>query len=164
MIKKLLFVIIFLQSTFIFSQNDSIIQLSGMVVNDTLEPLPFTNIIIISKNQGTISNFYGFFSFAIDKSDTILFSSVGYKPILISFVDSLYKENYYVDIKMEMDTIFLRQIDVFPWPTFQQFKHAFVSLKIPDDDLERARKNIELINIQKYAENMGYDAGLSYKN
>ena len=57
----------------------------------------------------------------------------------------------------------LKEIEVFPWPTFEQFKLAFLSVKIPDDDYERALKNMEIINIQKFSDFAYSDAGLSYK-
>ena len=129
------------------AQNDSIIQFTGIVTNDSLEPLPFTHIVLLTKNQGTISNFNGFFSFVVERTDTVLFSTIGYKHKLFAFSDTMKTDDIFVNIKMERDTIMIAEIHVFPYATFEQFKHAFLTIEIPDDDLERAKKNIEIINI-----------------
>lgn len=158
-------IIIFISVQFInsYAQQNNLIQLTGVVNNDSLEPLPFVHIVLVTKNQGTISNFYGFFSFVAEISDTIIFSSIGYKHKMFVLPDSIDSDDYFVNVKMERDTIMLMEIKVFPWPTFEQFKLAFLSLKIPDDDYERALKNMEIINIQKFNDFAYSDAGLSYK-
>ena len=146
-----------------YAQQDTLIQLTGVIQNDSLEPLPFAHIVLITKNQGTISNFHGYFSFAVEITDTIFFSSIGYKHKLFVFPDSIDGEDYFVNVKLKRDTFMLSEIEVFPWPTFEQFKLAFISVNIPDDDYERALKNMEIINIQKFNEFTSSDAGLSYK-
>lgn len=164
MLKRFAF-IIFISVQFLnnYAQQDTLIQLTGVVFNDSLEPLPFVHIVLIPKNQGTISNFYGFFSLVAEISDTLIFSSIGYKHKIFVFPDSIDTDDYFVNVNMKRDTIMLIEIKVFPWPTFEQFKLAFLSLKIPDDDYERALKNMEIINIQRFSDFAYSDAGLSYK-
>ncbi len=38
----------------------------------------------------------------------------------------------------------LKEAVIYPWPSYDQFKRAFIALKVPDDDLERAKKNLAL--------------------
>ncbi|NOZ47906.1 MAG: carboxypeptidase-like regulatory domain-containing protein [Chlorobi bacterium] len=160
---NLVFFLVILFSFQIEAQNDSVIQLSGFITVDSAKAVPYAHIINITKNQGTLSNFQGFFSFALEKSDTVLFSSLGFKHKLLILPDSIKTTEYFLNIHMEVDTFLINEIEVFPWPTYAQFKQAFLELDIPDDDYERALKNIEIINIQKYAESSYADAGLSYK-
>jgi len=133
-------------------------------MNDSLEVLPFAHIIIVTKNQGTISNFNGFFSFVVEQHDTILFSTMGYKHQLFIFPDTIDKDEQFISVILERDTIMIGEVEVFPYATFEQFKQAFLTIEIPDDELERAKKNIALINIQKMADISYSDASLSYKN
>jgi hypothetical protein len=47
------------------------------------------------------------------------------------------------------DTINLDETVVYPWPSPRQFGEAFLSLDIPDDQMERARKNLEREKMQE---------------
>jgi hypothetical protein len=49
------------------------------------------------------------------------------------------------------------------YPTREQFKEAFLHLKIPDDDLERARKNLDKIEMAMRADAMPMDGSMNYK-
>ena len=52
---------------------------------------------------------------------------------------------------------------VYPWPTKEQFKQAFIRLKLPDDDLARAERNMVRADIKERAMGMTMDASLNYK-
>ena len=57
-----------------------LIQFSGVVVTgDSLKPVPFTNIFVKGSNHATVSDYYGFFSFAAEEMASITFSAVGFK-------------------------------------------------------------------------------------
>jgi len=130
------------------SQEEQLVQLSGMVRNEYLEPLKFVHIIILHKNRGTISDYNGMFSFVVEPNDTIRFSSVGYKNFYLSIPANPDKEHYHVEIRMKADTIMIKEVIILPWKTYQEFKEAFVNLKLPDDDLHRAYKNLAYILTQ----------------
>ena len=38
--------------------------------------------------------------------------------------------------------------EIYPWKSYEEFKEAFVNLKLPTDDMERARRNIALLRTQ----------------
>jgi len=46
----------------------------------------------------------------------------------------------------------------------EDFKRAFVEIKLPDDDLEIARKNLVAADIRMRAENYPMDANMNYRN
>ena len=52
---------------------------------------------------------------------------------------------------------------IFPWKSYEEFKVAFINLELPDDDMQRAMRNIELIKAQL---NMDFEpnADLAFKN
>ncbi|MEO5571227.1 MAG: carboxypeptidase-like regulatory domain-containing protein [Bacteroidia bacterium] len=149
-----------------FSQTDdkNLIQFSGVVVNrDSLHPVPFSNVMIKGTYRGTISDYYGFFSFVARLNDTIEFSSIGYKKNYYIIPDSL-KENRYSLIQiLSPDTIQLKEAVIYPWPSKEQFKQAFLNTNIPDDDLIRARKNLDDRTMKAIAATLPVDGSLTFK-
>ena len=131
-----------------YSQRDDLVQLSGMVMDEYEQPLRFVHIKILNRNLGTITDQDGLFSFIAEPYDTIRFSSVGYKKALFVLPDSLPKHHLNIDVYLTRDTIMLQEAVIYPWKTYEEFKDAFLALELPDDDYERARKNIALIKTQ----------------
>ena len=125
-------------------ENDStLVQFSGVVVTaDSLVPVPFTTVGIKSQWRGTITDFYGFFSFVAQKKDTIEFSALGFKKVRYIIPDTLKQNHYSLIQMMSRDTITLREAVIYPWPTKEQFKSAFMALRVPDDAMSRAQKNL----------------------
>ncbi|MFC2137473.1 carboxypeptidase-like regulatory domain-containing protein [Bacteroidota bacterium] len=157
---------IFLSAIFIFSsycQNDSLIQFSGIVLDkESDETLEFVNIIVNNK-KGTITDKYGRFSFITNNNDTIFFSSVGYKKDTI-LISSLSNSNFITyDVYLVRDTILIDEVEILPWATYKDFAEAFVKLELPDDDLKRAERNIELMKMQALASDEP-DPNINYRN
>lgn len=144
--------------------NEELVQFSGVVVtSDSLHPIPYTSVIIKHAYRGTLTDFYGFFSFVAMKGDTVEFSYVGYKKSHFIIPDTL-KENRYSLIQMlTRDTILLKETVIYPWPSKEEFKKAFVELKVPDDDAQRAIRNLELAQHKEVQENVPYDGSINYK-
>lgn len=147
------------------SQRDkSLIQFSGVVVSaDSLQPIPFTNVIIRNARRGTITDFYGFFSFVAMKGDTLDFQYVGFKTNSFIIPDSLIEQHYSIIQVLVRDTINLKEAVVYPWPTKDEFKRAFIELKLSDDDLKRAQRNFELAAMKEIQAQVIYDGGLNYQ-
>ncbi|MFM7016160.1 MAG: carboxypeptidase-like regulatory domain-containing protein [Bacteroidota bacterium] len=142
----------------------TLIQFSGVVVSsDSLQPIPYAAVTIHKSGRGTITDFYGFFSFVAKKGDTIDFHYVGYKPMSFIIPDSLKEDRYSLIQVLKRDTILLKEAVVYPWPSKEEFKRAFLELKIPDDDLKRAEKNIQLAEIKTIQEQVPYDGAINYQ-
>jgi len=152
-----------------FSQEDSldpdVIQFSGVVVNaDDLDPVSFTNIMIKGTRRGTISDYYGYFSFVALKNDTIQFSAIGYKENSFIIPDTINGKRYSLIQVMDADTVLLMPTVIYPWPTEEDFKEAFIELDIPDDDIEIARKNLAKAEMKDRALNYKMDGSMNYQN
>ncbi|MEZ4721934.1 MAG: carboxypeptidase-like regulatory domain-containing protein [Flavobacteriales bacterium] len=120
-----------------------LIQLSGVVVSgDSLTPVPFTSVFIKGTNRGTMCDFYGFFSLVVKKNDTIEFSSVGYTASEVLIEDTLSDTRYSMIQMLKRDTLELPEQVIYPWPTREQFREAFLSLNAPYDDYDRAFENL----------------------
>ncbi|TVR80502.1 MAG: carboxypeptidase-like regulatory domain-containing protein [Chitinophagaceae bacterium] len=146
---RLLFLLFFLFSTSIIhantgSNSGKIIQFSGVIMSsDSLIGLPYTHIIIKNKLRGTASNAEGVFSFVAETGDTIIFSALGYNDEKYVIPENLDEKRYSIIKLMTRDTVHLSETIVYPWPTKEQFREAFLSLDLPDDDLERAKRNLD---------------------
>ncbi len=140
-----------------------IIQLSGIITNAKMEGMPFTTIAVRNRSQGTISNFWGYYSIAVHPDDSIRFSSVGHKSVEFTFPANIEIKEMHQDIILELDTIYLSETIIFPWTTYDQFLKAVVELELQDDDMERARNNIAMMQKQLFSDEYQVDASLNYK-
>ena len=152
----------------LFSQDavdDEFIQFSGIVVTgDSISPVSFTNIVIKNTWRGTVADYYGYFSFVARIYDTIVFSSVGFKKVEFVIPDTISADRYSLIQVMSADTILLPQTVIYPWPSREDFKEHFLTYDVPDDDYERARKNLESAKIREMAATYPMDGSMNYKN
>ena len=64
--------------------NNHLVQFSGVIVTfDSLKPIPFSSIMIKNTNRGTVSDYYGFFSFVAKMKDTIEFTALVFLIIIL---------------------------------------------------------------------------------
>jgi hypothetical protein len=146
-------------------KEDKLVQFSGVVVNaESLDPLPYTTILIKNTNRGTIADYYGFFSFVAQQGDTISFTSVGFKRTQFIIPTDLEESKFSLIQVLHSDTVTLPEAQIYSWPSREQFKHAFMSLNIPDDDLERARRNMAKDLMAERFNAMPMDGSMNYRN
>jgi len=149
------------------AQNDSkeeLIQFSGIIITgDSLNPVPFATIIVKNTLRGTTSDYFGYFSFVAQPLDTIVFSSIGFKKSEFIVPDTLNENRYSLIQMLQNDTVMLDEAIVYPWPTQDQFKQAFLNLDIPDDALEIARKNLSAEQLSARAESMPMSANMNFR-
>lgn len=146
-------------------QDKSLVQFSGVIVTaDSLQPIPYTSIIIKNTYRGTISDYFGFFSFVAKMGDTIEFAAIGFKRATVVIPDTLSDQRCSMIQALQKDTILLKEVVIFPWPTKEQFKEAFINLRVPDDDLVRAEKNLDRNLINWMATTMPMDGSMNYRN
>lgn len=160
-------VVIFLFSLSAIAQNESdesLIQFSGIIITgDSLNPVPYASIIVKNTQRGTTSDYYGYFSFVAKPLDTIVFSSIGFKKSEFVIPDTLNDNRYSLIQMLQNDTVMLDEAIVYPWPTQDQFKQAFLNLEIPDDALEIARKNLNEDQLAARAEAMPMNANMNFR-
>ena len=159
---------VFLLSGLIFFEvanaqdNRELIQFSGVVMaSDSLNPVSYCNISILGTKRGTSSDFYGYFSLVAKEGDSIQFSSVGFEKAIFVIPENLIGNRYSVIQLLTEDTIFLSETVIYPWPTKEEFQAAFMELDIPDDQLEKARKNLEREKLRELGIAMANDGNES---
>ncbi|MHC1706117.1 MAG: carboxypeptidase-like regulatory domain-containing protein [Bacteroidales bacterium] len=164
----LLLLVLFFNAVGTYAQPErdkDLIQFSGVVVSaDSLQPIPFCDVYIQNAHRGTTSDYNGYFSFVAKKKDFIEFTAMGYKKAVFVIPDTITRDRYSLIQAMTSDTIFLSESVIYPWPSVEQFKEAFIKLKIPDDDYELARKNLAQAEVRERAKNYPMDGNMNYRN
>jgi hypothetical protein len=110
-----------------------------------------------------MSDVYGYFSFVAQEGDTILFSAVGFQRSQYVIPDSLREQKYSMIHVLNRDTVQLRELAVYPWPSRDQFREAFLNLRLPDDDLQLAMRNLSPAEMMQRMENLPPDAYQSFQ-
>lgn len=152
-------------SSFAQQDKERLVQFTGVVVTgDSLKAVPYASIYIQGSGRGTVSDYYGYFSFVAQPADTIVFSCIGFKKSRYVIPDTLQASKYSVVQMMQSDTVLLRETVIYPWPTRDEFREAFLTLDIPDDDLERARRNLDLAQMRMRSEFLEMDGAENYRH
>lgn len=113
---------------------------------DSLVGIPAVSITVKGQNRGTITNYSGVFSIVVLKGDEVEFTHVTYKPKTISIPRNLEGNQYSMVQLMVIDTVYLPATIIRARPTPEQFARDFVNVKVPDDDIEIARRNTSAAN------------------
>jgi hypothetical protein len=101
-----------------------------------------------------------FFSFAAHEGDTLYFTCIGYTPV-----------QYLMPAKLESDKFFDNTDDdpandlnlpatiIYPWGPPENFPRAFLDLNLPDDDIQRAKRNMDRERLAALGERLEQDGG-----
>ena len=122
---------------------NNLIQFSGIVLDqDSLTPIPFVAVMIKGTYRGTKTDYNGFFNLVVNPGDEIEFLSLVHKTRSYKIADSLKQKYYYAIQVLTKDTVKLDEVTVFPWPSKEDFKKAFLALDLNDTDADRADRNL----------------------
>lgn len=151
---RIFFILIFfssLEKSFAQFPKYDVYQLSGFVLSeDYHKPLNLAGIKVKNSLRGTVTNEKGYFSLPLYKTDTVIFSFIGYKTKsftlsrAVSGVKYDTLQFYSVQILLRADTIIVPAAYVFP-RDFTAFKMDFLNLKLPEDSLQIAGLRPEIL-------------------
>lgn len=146
------------------AQAVELIQLSGLVVSvDSLQGLPLVSIRVKNTNKGTFTDEGGFFSFVVKKTDTIMFSFIGYKTVEYILPANLKGIKYSIIQPMAEDTVFLNTAVIRSYPTPDEFDYYFVKATIPDAYYEASTRNLRKKTLETLAQNMSMDGAANQR-
>jgi len=121
---------------------DSVVQLYGIVMTaDSLVGIPAVSISIKGTTRGTVTNNPILFSIVDLKGDVVEFTHDSFKPKTIAIPRNIEGNQYNIVQLMVEDTFYLPATIIKPRPSPEQFARDFVSVKVPDDNIEVARQN-----------------------
>ncbi len=137
-----------------------LIQFSGYALTaDSLMGVPFAHITIINRGRVATAGPDGFFSFAAQQGDTLYFTSVGFSPVMYIMPSNLENDKFSMIQVMTKSEIYLPNTIIYPWGSREQFPQAFKDLRLPDDDLERAKRNMDRERLAELGERLERDGG-----
>lgn len=123
--------------------NNNLFILEGKVLTaDSLLPVRSAHIISKFNRWGTISSDQGKFRMYVSRFDSVLFSSVGFRPVILYIDDSVLKhsgENYRV--LMKTDTVLINEVIIHGFFDYETFKQIIISMQ--PMDLEQFYPNWE---------------------
>jgi hypothetical protein len=145
--KRLIFILLTFITASAFAQQKhegGIVQFSGVVLSgDSSTVIPYASITNLSnKYLVNLANYKGYFSFVVHENDTLRFTSIGYASTLVVIPAHVKDRSYTLQVKLNGKAINLPVVHVFPWATTDEFRKDFLTMKLADDDLEIARKNL----------------------
>lgn len=108
------------------------IMFTGIVVGADQERLPMASIIIPKAGKGTIADADGYFVVPVFPGDSLVFSYVGYKNQYFKIPKGFNGETFSAIIAMREDVQMLQEVRVWPYSTEEEFKKAFLEMRLPD--------------------------------
>jgi len=110
------------------SYGQNLLQLSGIVSDEqTRFPVAYANIDVVGTYTWAYTTTDGFFSCVAGESDTIRFSAVGYKTKTYVVPDSVDDNIFSIAVFLSPDTIQLEGVEIYPWPSPEEFRDAFLA-------------------------------------
>jgi hypothetical protein len=146
--KYCLTVILLFFITGVFAQDQTasskLVQFSGIITDaDSNAVVPYVTIKNLSYKEATYSaNYQGYFSFVAHAGDTVQFSAVGFTSKTIVLPQEIVDRKYTAKIQLKSEIVYLQTVRVYPWATVEEFTKDFLSMKVADDDMAIAKKNL----------------------
>lgn len=142
------------------NNNSKVVQVSGYLLDSkSLNPIMFSTIGIKNTPWGTMSLEKGFFSIPAKLGDTLMFASIGYKLGSLVVPDTITDHSYSYIQYLDADTIQLPEVVLYPWPTEEALRQAFLDLKLPTEQEEIAGRNLDPRLMAYIASETGMDGG-----
>ena len=121
-----------------------LIQISGVVLDqDSGSRIPYVSILVKGTKKYYMSDQRGFFSLVAYPNDEIEFHSISHKNRTYKINDTLNQKYYSIIQLLAKDTILLQEIEIYPWPSKEEFKRAFLALNLNSTDIDRAENNLQ---------------------
>ncbi len=155
-------ILLLLISSVAFAQKPlgKLVQFSGIIIHrDSNVVVPYVTITneTVDKKSAYVANYKGYFSFVAHEGDTLSFSAVGFGKQTLTIPKNLPDDKYTVLVKMRQEIVSLPMVRVYPWASEDEFKKEFLTMKIADDDLTIAKKNVSNSSIVSLAQTLPRD-------
>lgn len=144
--------------------NDKAVIFTGIVVGGkNSEPLPGAYVFNSSAGRGTIANESGYFILSVFPGDSVIFSYVGFKK-QYHIIPKKIEQSYSAIVDLKEDVKLLAEVKVYPYPTEELFKEAFINYNLPDaKDRDALAKNTNARSMAMLAHTMGMGASANYR-
>jgi hypothetical protein len=128
------------------------ILLTGMVLDaNSREPLPYVSVQVTNTLYGTATGVNGQFSIFINPGDTVQFSFVGYADANFIMPLAINSRTYSLIQLMRQKSMILEEVVVFPWPSVDNFKQAFLDVE-PSPAMEDLIREVQKSTLKEVRE------------
>lgn len=108
------------------------IEITGEIIDsETNDPVPYVHVVNEQAALGTVSNTEGRFWITMDKTDTLLFSAIGFETFAFTIKDEVTTDKMVVTIAMNLSTMELEPVKVFAFRDEAALKKALIDTKVP---------------------------------
>ncbi len=112
---------------------DTVRVFTGKVISaDDGEPVPFAHIVNLSRGFGTTADNFGIFRIGAADKDSLYLSSIGFKHLRMQLFILSWSETETLSFYLSPIAYEIKPIVVQRWRNFDDFKHDFLELKLPD--------------------------------
>ncbi|CAG5070871.1 hypothetical protein DYBT9623_03280 [Dyadobacter sp. CECT 9623] len=150
----------------VFAQGEhKAITFSGMVVGGKqTEILPGATIFIVNAGRGTLSRSDGSFTIKVFPGDSIVFGYVGFKNQYHIVPRNYNSDIYSAIVALREDVVTLSGVTIYPYSTEEEFKKAFLELKLPDQaDRDALARSTDPDYINRMAAQVPNNAQTNYR-
>ena len=123
------------------------IQVSGLIVDASYLPVPGVAVISHKLHKSTVSERTGIYSITSTPGDTIFFRALGFKRYHTIIPVGYEEKNCKVDIVLDIDTISISEVTIFPWKTYNEFIKDMAKERPVDPIIENMNDNIASIYV-----------------
>lgn len=151
-------------STFAQEHSNSIVFKGKVVASRTSEFLPNAYVFNANSGRGALTDDLGNFQLYVYPGDSLTFSYVGYKKKYY-IVPYILEEVQTGIIHMAEDSKMLAEVKVYPYSTEEDFKKAFMDMKVENEAGRRAlEKNLEQSKLNVLALQAGLSGAGNFRN
>ena len=146
-----------------FSQEhivDKLVQVTGIVTDvDSNRVVPYVTITNVRTKQLFFTDYRGYFSLVAHPGDSLQFSAVGFTTNTQLIAADVSDNFYNLMVKLKSEIVYIQAVQIYPWATLEEFTRSFLALKIADDAMEIAKKNLSGKSLRQMGISLPRDAG-----
>lgn len=116
------------------SNDEEMIRLSGTIVDEQDEVVPYATISVGSSGKGVVSDEEGFFYITFPKLDTLTLSTVAHKAQQLYFGDTATTDNYDLKIRLSEQAYALENVTIFAFKDEYAFKKAVLEMELDEEE------------------------------
>jgi hypothetical protein len=124
-----------------------LVQLSGFISDESHTPVPGVAVISRKLHKSTVSELTGIYSITSTPGDTVFFRALGFKRYHTIIPETYSEAICKVDIVLDIDTISIPEVTVFPWKTYSEFLKDVTREHPVDPRVENMNENIASIYV-----------------
>ena len=128
-------------------EKERYVQVSGIITDATFKPVGGVAVVSKKLKRGILSERTGIYSITSTPGDTIFFRALGFKRYHTIIPVGYEEKNCKVDIVLDIDTISISEVTIFPWKTYNEFIKDMAKERPVDPIIENMNDNIASIYV-----------------